>query len=296
VDFDVLKDPDLKKPYPFESRSGTRGPKKKPRRASPAYLLAELTWRGAGAAARGPTSPSSPWLHRAAAGPHRIRSDTDAFDADTSRARVVRAECSDPKPLCCRPSTTGSRTTTRTSRAPSASLPTPSPASSTRWASAWPSRGISKLVIINGHGGNVPALKFAAQMINRGRQHPSRPSRRGETSDADVAGVVDTPGDAHSGEIETSTTLATRPHLVRMDEAVRFVPDFSSRYLDFSSRRSVEWNTRTAKISPSGVLGDPTRASAEKGRRIWDIMVRNLVELIEHLKRMPLEEIYQRRY
>jgi hypothetical protein len=29
---------------------------------------------------------------------------------------------------------------------------------------------------------------------------------------------------------------------------------------------------------------------------MWDVMVRNLVELIEHLKALTLEEIYERRY
>jgi creatinine amidohydrolase/Fe(II)-dependent formamide hydrolase-like protein len=58
----------------------------------------------------------------------------------------------------------------------------------------------------------------------------------------------------------------------------------------------VEWYARTARISPSGVMGDPSKASEDKGHRIWAVMVRNLVEFIEDLKSMTLEEIYQRRY
>ena len=52
----------------------------------------------------------------------------------------------------------------------------------------------------------------------------------------------------------------------------------------------------THKISASGVLGDPTRASAEKGRKIWEIMFAHLVALVEDLKNMSLEEIYQKNY
>jgi creatinine amidohydrolase/Fe(II)-dependent formamide hydrolase-like protein len=100
----------------------------------------------------------------------------------------------------------------------------------------------------------------------------------------------------HAGEIETSTTLAVRPHLVDMSKAKRFAPRFSSDYLDFSGRRSVEWYARTHKISPQGVLGDPTKASAEKGARIWEVMIRNLVEMVEHLKKLSLAEIHERRY
>jgi creatinine amidohydrolase/Fe(II)-dependent formamide hydrolase-like protein len=108
--------------------------------------------------------------------------------------------------------------------------------------------------------------------------------------------LCETDNDVHAGEIETSTALATRPHLVRMDLAEREVQSFSSSYLDFSAKRSVEWYARTAKISDSGVLGDPTRATTDKGREMWEIMVRNLIELVEHLKGLTLEEIHERRY
>jgi creatinine amidohydrolase/Fe(II)-dependent formamide hydrolase-like protein len=78
--------------------------------------------------------------------------------------------------------------------------------------------------------------------------------------------------------------------------ATSFVPDFSSRYLDFSSKRSVEWFARTARISKTGVLGDPTVASTQKGQQIWDVMIRNLVDFVEQIKTMTLDEIYERRY
>ena len=155
--------------------------------------------------------------------------------------------------------------------------------------------GVKKLFIINGHGGNSPALHFAAQLINRDA-HIFTCVDSGETSDTDVSRIVETPNDVHAGEIETSTSLALRPGLVRTDRTRRFVPKFSSQYLDFTSKRSVVWYARTERLSKSGVLGDPGKASREKGGRIWDVMIRNLVELVEHVKPMSLEEIYQKRY
>jgi creatinine amidohydrolase/Fe(II)-dependent formamide hydrolase-like protein len=118
----------------------------------------------------------------------------------------------------------------------------------------------------------------------------------GETSDPDIYAMAETPNDVHAGEIETSTTLAVRPEVVRLKVAKKFVPRFSSTYLNFTSKRSVTWYTHTAKISPSGVLGDPTKATAEKGRRMWEKMITNLVEFVEHLKNMTLKELYQKRY
>ncbi len=155
--------------------------------------------------------------------------------------------------------------------------------------------GINKLIIVNGHGGNTPTLQFAAQMINRDA-HIFTCVDTGETSDVDLAALCETPNDVHAGEIETSTSLANRPHLVQMDKAEKFVPEYSSRYLNFTTKRSVEWYARTARLSPSGVLGDPTNASREKGEQMWEVMIRNLVELVEELKGMTLDEIYERRY
>ena len=117
-----------------------------------------------------------------------------------------------------------------------------------------------------------------------------------DKNDVDISKLIETTGDVHSGEIETSTTLSTRPYLVKLKDARKFIPGFSTRYLDFSSKKSVEWYARTAKISPSGVLGDPSKASAEKGKKIWEYMIKNLVEFVEHIKSMSLDEIYQRRY
>jgi creatinine amidohydrolase/Fe(II)-dependent formamide hydrolase-like protein len=81
-----------------------------------------------------------------------------------------------------------------------------------------------------------------------------------------------------------------------MDRATRSVPEFSSRYLNFTGKRGISWYAYTRKISPLGVMGDPTRADAEKGRKIWEIMIAHLVAFVEDLKGMTLEEIYQKRY
>jgi creatinine amidohydrolase/Fe(II)-dependent formamide hydrolase-like protein len=156
-------------------------------------------------------------------------------------------------------------------------------------------QGITKLVIVNGHGGNGPALHFAAQLINRDA-HIFTCVDTGETSDADINAMSDVPNDVHAGDIETSTTLAVRPELVRMDRAEKFIPRFSSKYLDFTSQRGVGWYARTNRITPSGIFGDPTRASVEKGERMWEIMIHHLVQLVTSIQGLPLDEIYQTRY
>jgi creatinine amidohydrolase/Fe(II)-dependent formamide hydrolase-like protein len=155
--------------------------------------------------------------------------------------------------------------------------------------------GIKKLIILNGHGDNLPTLTYAAQMINRDA-HIFVCVETGETSDKDINALIDTRNDIHAGEIETSTTLAVRPDVVRKDKMKNETLSFGSSYLDYSSERGVPWYVRTSKISESGVMGDPTKASAEKGRKMWQIMIAHLVEFVEEIKKSKLEVLYQRKY
>lgn len=115
----------------------------------------------------------------------------------------------------------------------------------------------------------------------------------GESGDAEINAMTEAEGDVHAGEIETSLALHDRPHLVRMDRAKPEVLQFASPYLSFTGPHAVAWHARTARISATGTLGDPTKATAEKGKKIWEITVRHLVALIEDLKAMTLSELYR---
>ncbi len=290
VEYHPIDDPELFKPFSYEApnavENGNFG-------AARSHLLGELTWPEAQRRLREVDIALLPVGAIEQHGPH-LPLDTDAFDADHMARRVAEA-CSDPKPLVLPlipygvsyhhddfPGTISVGNEALSKMVYDVGM-------------SCARHGITKLVIVNGHGGNTPTLQFAAQLINRNANIFTAVDT-GETSDVDLAELCETPNDVHAGEIETSTALAVRPDLVRMDRAEPFVPDFSNQYLDFSARRSIEWYARTLKISPSGVLGDPTVASAEKGRRMWKIMVANLVELVEELKRLTLDEIYERRY
>lgn len=155
--------------------------------------------------------------------------------------------------------------------------------------------GIQKLIILNAHGDNAPTLLNAAQMINRD-SGIFVCVESGETSDTDLVELVETPNDIHAGEIETSTTLALRPEAVRMEEAVDETMDFGNTYFDFTSERGVPWYVRTKIISKSGIMGNPMKASAQKGKKLWEIMVAHLVRFVEEVKRSKLEDLFQQRY
>jgi creatinine amidohydrolase/Fe(II)-dependent formamide hydrolase-like protein len=296
IDIDPFQDTEFTSPYQFEKKLRRKKDEKmdqnKQDQDKVSYLLAELTWPEARRRFKEVDIALLPVGSIEQHGPH-LPLDTDSFDAQYLARQVAKA-CSSPKPLVFPLIPYGvSYHHDDFTGTISISNDTLSRVVYEIGMSA-AKNGITKLIIINGHGGNVPTLKFAAQMINRDARIFTTVDT-GETSDADLDAICETTNDVHAGEIETSTSLYVRPHLVNMKKAKKFVPEFSIQYLNFSAKRSVEWFARTSRISPDGVLGDPTKATAGKGKKMWEVMIKNLVELVESLKNMSLDEIYEKR-
>lgn len=106
------------------------------------------------------------------------------------------------------------------------------------------------VVLVNGHGGNRPAVDSAVRALDR--EH-----RRVLSWWPRVDG-----GDAHAGQTETSLMLAIAPTLVRMGDAEPGRTEPLSELIDTMRRLGVQ------AVSPNGVLGDPRRASARAGRTL----------------------------
>jgi creatinine amidohydrolase len=226
-------------------------------------------------------------------GPH-LPLDVDYYDA-AYMARKVAEACQDPKPFVLPPLPYGvsyhhsqfKGTICVTNNALSALV--------YDIGMSLAENGIRKLVILNGHGDNAPTLTYAAQMINRDAKIFVCVDT-GETSDVDLHNLIETPNDIHAGEIETSTSLALRPELVDMEKAVDDTLDLDNEYLDFTSERGVNWYVHTNTLTKSGVMGNATLASAEKGHKMWEIMIRNMTEFVETIKNTPSEKLFQNRY
>jgi creatinine amidohydrolase/Fe(II)-dependent formamide hydrolase-like protein len=295
-DFDLLSDPELARPYPFEIGSDIPGIEFKGDTmisSEDGCLWGELTWPDAEIRLKQVDIALLPVGSIEQHGPH-LPLDTDAFDADYLAKRVAEA-CSDPKPLVL-PLIPYGVSYNHDDFQGTISIDNDTLSKLVYEIGLSVARkGIRKLVIINAHGGNAPALNYAAQMINRDAQIFVCVDT-GESSDVDIYRLIETPNDVHAGEVETSTSLAVRPQLVKMDLARKAIPEFSSRYLNFTSRRSVAWYAYTHKISATGVMGDPTKATALKGTKIWELMIAHLVAFVEDLKMMTLDEIHHRRY
>ncbi|MEV6503108.1 creatininase family protein [Streptomyces sp. NPDC048504] len=130
--------------------------------------------------------------------------------------------------------------------------------------------GVRKLVFVNGHGGQPSLLDVVARDI---RHHfglevfPVMPSRfplPDGVEDPDPFGI-------HGGFVETSLMLALAPELVRLDKAVadglRVGELYAAqRHLTLEGAVPTAW--LIDDVSASGVVGDPTGAAADTGKRI----------------------------
>lgn len=297
AEVDVFSGKFLARPYRFERPGAGTKSIPSPRRneessARSRFLWGELTWPLAKKRLRSTDTVLLPVGAIEQHG-HHLPLDTDTWDAEYMCREVAR-RCSDPQPLVLPVIAYG--VSYHHDEFPGTVSISPQTLSRMVYEIGVSAarHGIVKLIIVNGHGGNGPTLQYAAQMINRDT-HIFTCVDSGDTSDADIAALTETPNDVHAGEVETSTSLATRPELVDMKLAKKSVPKFSSEYLDFSSRNSIEWYAHTGKLSKSGVLGDPTKATREKGEKYWQVMIDHLVRFVEQIKGLSLAEIHERR-
>ena len=123
--------------------------------------------------------------------------------------------------------------------------------SACRWA--------SRVVFVNGHGGNARAVLAAVRLL------------RYEGRDVAWFPCGSPDADAHAGRTETSVLLHLSPDDVRRDE----VATGNSAPIDTLLPTLRAGGVRA--VSPNGILGDPTDADDELGRKLTHAMVETLV-------------------
>ncbi len=123
-------------------------------------------------------------------------------------------------------------------------------------------RWAARVLLVNGHGGNVEALRTAGEVL------------RAEGRDVAWFPCGVPGGDAHAGRTETSLMLHLAPERVRetLAEAGPTAP-----IGDLLPRLRAEG---VRGVSPNGVLGDPAGASADEGRALLAGIVDRLVAAV----------------
>lgn len=121
----------------------------------------------------------------------------------------------------------------------------------------------SGVVFVNGHAGNIVASRRAVRLLES-------ESRRV------LSWFPHLPGsDAHAGDTETSLMLALAPQLVDMDAAEVGRTEPIAELIDELRDGGVR------AVSPNGVLGDPRRATAQKGKQLLSRLTIDLISAVD---------------
>lgn len=138
-------------------------------------------------------------------------------------------------------------------------------------------QGFRNIILVSGHGGSihVSALKeVAEELVARLEGLKMAAFSIYEVIGREAAEIAETKGDSHAGELETSLVLHLAPRLVKGRSKEEY-PDFP-RPLVVKDK---------LKYWPGAVWGDPGKATAEKGERLFNAMVEKLEEVAGRLER-----------
>jgi len=150
--------------------------------------------------------------------------------------------------------------------------------------------GIQKIVLFNGHGGNV-------------FQHLVRQIQcdidvyvflcNWWTVGLDRYGEIFEARDDHAGEMETSIALALYPELVELSSA----GDGSVRPFRFEALKNgwVVTSRNFSRATNHCACGDPSRATAEKGRAYLSVVSERVSSFLVELAQSPIDELFPHR-
>jgi creatinine amidohydrolase len=140
--------------------------------------------------------------------------------------------------------------------------------------------GYRKLLVLNGHGGNIDTMHVALR-----RLQPEFPdclltgASYWELAAQEIAAIAKGPRKdmGHACELETSMMLHLRPDLVRFSEAKddhQPLPE---------SLRGLYWAHDFSQRTRQGCVGYPQSASAETGRALLEASIARVVEVCRTL-------------
>ena len=161
--------------------------------------------------------------------------------------------------------------------------------------------GFTRMLYLNGHGSNQNLVEMAARLVMVERPEALAAAAfylSSPEASAVIAEARESPrgGLAHACELETSIYLSIDPDAVDMAKAVdeRSYPEGRHAWLDWSdgSLKLMPW---WSSFSRTGVQGEPTKATAQKGKAFLDAAVAECVAYVRELRRKPAPERQQPR-
>ncbi|MCX2838548.1 creatininase family protein [Salinimicrobium sp. MT39] len=148
--------------------------------------------------------------------------------------------------------------------------------------------GVKKLLLLNGHGGN----NFKALLREVGAKYPKMLLvTTSFFQTVDRKEFFEEAGD-HADEMETSLMLHLRPELVLPLEEAGNGEEKHSRLT--AIKEGWAWSERKwHMVSADTGIGDPRKASEEKGKRFFDAVTRQVADLLLEMDKIKNEDRYE---
>ncbi len=147
--------------------------------------------------------------------------------------------------------------------------------------------GVRKVIILNGHGGNTSVLQAAQRELSSKSESFVGLVEQWSLSHDVEDKLAETEERGHACETETSIMLHLAPELVKMEEAkpTRIRKSIFSRGgVSFVN----PWHLYTVNTG----IGDPTKATAEKGRQMIEVAVDRFATALKELTDAPMDELF----
>jgi creatinine amidohydrolase len=148
--------------------------------------------------------------------------------------------------------------------------------------------GIKKIVIVNGHGGNRPSLIDMARELREEGVFVSV-FQWWDASGKLLPGHFRPEERRHAAAEETSVNLALHPQMVSIDKAVDEEPRKHAAEVE-----GITLPLDTIDETSSGVFGKSKAASAEKGKKVLEAVIDELVKHINVMKKAKIEDLMQK--
>jgi creatinine amidohydrolase len=148
--------------------------------------------------------------------------------------------------------------------------------------------GFQRLVLYNTHGGNTALIDVMARDLRAEFGLRSFALHGSGGISFEGLSLSEKAFGFHAGEVETALLLASIPELVDTSAyTVNYIADIANPepILPENAPATFAWLTRD--ISPTGVMGDPRPATAEKGARWLDQAATRLAAALEAMCRYP---------
>lgn len=138
--------------------------------------------------------------------------------------------------------------------------------------------GLRNFILISGHGGSlhIAALREACESLVKELDGVKMSALSVyELLGKEIEAIAETTNDSHAGELETSLVLYLAPGLVK-GRAKEEYPNLPRPFIV----------KEKLKYWPGAVWGDPGKATAEKGERLFNLMVEKVVELAARIEKV----------